>query len=106
MCLHLEFPTLDDFDGEPPSLDSITVPNVVIEWKEPEYESEIWIRYRISFQEGLKGGTGLPIDIEEALFNRSRVRDSRETERAVQEVVSEWASRNFSMPQGMQTQTG
>lgn len=97
-----EFPTLDDFDGEPPSLDSITVPNVVIEWKEPEYESENLDQIQDFIQEGLKGGTGLPHDIEEALFNRSRVRDSRETERAVQEVVSEWASRNFNMPQGMQ----
>lgn len=97
-----EFPTLDDFDGVPPSLDSVVVPNVFIEWAEPQYESETLETIQSFIKDGLKGGTGLPPEIEEALFNRSRVRESRETERAVQEVTNDWSSRNFSMPQGMQ----
>ena len=99
---NFQFPTLDDFSGVPPSLDSVVIPNVFIEWKEPQYQSEMLETIQSFIKGGLKGGTGLPPDIEEALFNRSRVRESRETERAVQEVVNEWASRNFSMPQGMQ----
>lgn len=51
----------------------------------------------------MAGGTGLPAPIEEALFARARERASQETERAVQEAVDTFASRNFSMPPGMLT---
>lgn len=97
-----EFPELPDFDHEPPSIDGITVPNVFIDWKEPEYQSEILEDLTQYIQEGIKkGGLGLPKEIEEALFNRARTRESRETTRAVQEVVNDWSARNFSMPPGM-----
>lgn len=96
-----EFPELSDFDGIPPSISGVTVPNVFIEWKEPEYQSELLDELSAYIREGMQGGTGLPVPIEEALFNRSRARESRETSRAVQEVVNDWSTRNFSMPPGM-----
>ena len=96
-----EFPELPNFDGIPPSISDITVPDVFIEWAEPEYESELLESLSDYVKEGMQGGTGLPKSIEEALFNRARSRESRETSRAVQEVVNDWATRNFSMPPGM-----
>lgn len=96
-----QFPELPDFDGVPPSISGVTVPNVFIEWKEPEYQSELLDELSGYIREGMKGGTGLPAPIEEALFNRSRTRESRETSRAVQEVINDWSTRNFSMPPGM-----
>lgn len=95
------FPTLPDFDGQPPSADHIVVPNVFINWAEPQYSSELlpdlveWVkRY-------MQGGTGLPGPVEDALFSRARERDSAETHRAVQEAVDTWAARGFTMPPGM-----
>ena len=96
-----EFPELPNFDGIPPSISDLTVPDVFIEWAEPEYESELLEGLSDYVKEGMQGGTGLPKPIEEALFNRARSRESRETSRAVQEVVNDWATRNFSMPPGM-----
>jgi len=96
-----EFPELPDFDGVPPSISGVTVPNVFIEWKDPEYQSELLDELSAYIREGMQGGTGLPAPIEEALFSRSRARESRETTRAVQEVVNDWSTRNFSMPPGM-----
>lgn len=97
-----EFPELPDFNGVPPGMDNITVPDVFIEWKEPEYESEVLDDLTKYISEGIKeGGIGLPAEIEDALFNRARTRESRETSRAVQEVVNDWATRNFTMPPGM-----
>lgn len=96
-----EFPELPNFDGIPPSISDLTVPDVFIEWAEPEYESELLGALSDYVKEGMQGGTGLPKPIEEALFNRARSRESRETSRAVQEVVNDWATRNFSMPPGM-----
>lgn len=96
------FPELPDFDGIPPNLDSITVPNVFIDWKEPKYESELLGDLQAKVKLWMnEGGTGLPAAIEDALFNRARRRESRETERAVQEAMSDWSSRNYSMPPGM-----
>lgn len=95
------FPELMDFDGVPPSIEGISVPNVFINWKEPEYKSEILDELSLYISEGMKGGTGLPIPIEEALFNRARARESREVSRAVNEAIGDWSSRNFTMPPGM-----
>lgn len=96
------FPELPDFNGAPPSLESITVPNVFIDWKEPKYESDLLGDLQAKVKLWMnKGGTGLPASIEDALFNRARSRESRETERAVQEAMRDWSSRNYSMPPGM-----
>lgn len=97
-----EFPELPDFDGEPPNISEITVPDVFIEWNEPEYKSEVLDELTDYIKKGItEGGTGLPAPIEEALFNRARSRESKETSRAVQEAINDWSTRNFSMPPGM-----
>lgn len=96
------FPELPDFNDKPPSLDSITVPNVFIDWKEPEYESELLSSLQAKVKLWMsEGGTGFPPAIEDALFNRARRREGREVERAVQEAIGDWSARNFSMPPGM-----
>lgn len=97
-----EFPELPDFDGEPPNISEITVPEVFIEWDELEYKSEVLDELTDYIKKGItEGGTGLLAPIEEALFNRARSRESKETSRAVQEAVNDWSTRNFSMPPGM-----
>ncbi|MBS9758896.1 hypothetical protein JR044_33425, partial [Pseudomonas aeruginosa] len=95
------FPELPTFDATPPDASGITVPNVFINWLEPEYQSEVLDELQAKIKELMAGGTGLPVPIEQALFARSRERDSGETTRAVQEAVDTWAARNFSMPPGM-----
>ena len=95
------FPELTDFDGKPPSLDSVAVPNVFMEWREPIYQSDLFDEIQKKVKTWMAGGTGLPAPIEDALFSRARTRANRETERAVQEAMNDWASRNFSMPPGM-----
>ena len=95
-----EFPQLPDFDGQPPSAD-FAVPNVFINWAEPEYESELLDELQGKVRAWMQGGTGLPPAVEDALFARARERDSAETQRAVQEAMDTWAARNFTMPPGM-----
>ncbi len=97
-----EFPELPTFDSAPPNANGIVVPNVFINWNEPDYQSEILIDLQGKVKQSmLNGGTGLPPAIEDALYSRARARDAEETERSVQEAVDTWASRNFSMPPGM-----
>ena len=96
-----EFPEMPDFDGVPPSASGITVPNVFINWVEPDYASVVLEEIQARVRGMMAGGTGIPAAVEDALFSRARDRDGAETERAVSEAFDTWASRNFSMPPGM-----
>lgn len=95
------FPVLPDFNETPPDPSGIVVPNVFINWTEPQYESEILDELVDRVKGMMAGGTGLPPAVEDALFSRARERDSAETKRAVQEAFDTWAARGFSMPPGM-----
>ena len=94
------FPTLPDFDGNPPSV-NFSAPEVFVNWAEPTYASILYDELIAKVRAWMQGGTGLPAHIEDALFSRARERDSRETDRAVQEAVDTWAGRGFGMPPGM-----
>ena len=92
---------IEDFTAVAPVADALAVPEVLLNWKEPEYKSEVlpdlveWVkRY-------MQGGTGLPAPVENALFGRARDRLTAETNVAVQEAVESWAARGFTMPPGM-----
>ena len=95
------FPTLPDFNDQPPSAASLTAPEVFVNWVEPTYASILYDELIGKVRAWMQGGTGLPAHIEDALFSRARERDSAETRRAVQEAVDTWAARGFSMPPGM-----
>jgi hypothetical protein len=47
------------------------------------------------------GGTGIPANIENAIWERSRNRELQEAERLKSEAIETWASRGFSLPQGV-----
>ena len=96
-----KFEDLPDFDGNPPEISEITVPDVFVEWNEPDYKSDLLDDLQKKVSQWLEGGTGLPAVVEDALFNRSRSRQSKETERAVQETREDWAARNYSLPSGV-----
>ena len=95
------FPTLPVFDETPPDANGVQVPDVFINWKEPEYQSEVLGDLQGQVKRMMAGGTGLPPEVEDALFSRARERASAEITRAVQEATDTWAARNFSMPPGM-----
>lgn len=95
-----KFPVLPDFDGQPPSIGNLMVPNVFVDWREPEYKSELLTDIQAKVSTWLQGGTGIPEVVEAALFNRAQSRQSKMTDRAVKEAVSEWASRDFTLPPG------
>ena len=95
------FPQLPDFNGSPPNVDGVVVPDVFVNWVEPEYKSEILPDLLGQIKLMMAGGTGLPVPIEDALFARTRERGSAETERATQEVIETWAARGYALPQGV-----
>ncbi|MDR2165219.1 MAG: hypothetical protein LBO79_06255, partial [Zoogloeaceae bacterium] len=94
-------PEIPDFNATPPDGADLTPPSVHLNWEEPVYKSELLPELVAKVREWLKGGTGLPPAVEDALFSRARERVSAETSRAVGEAVTLWASRGFTMPPGM-----
>ncbi len=49
------------------------------------------------------GGTGLPTDIETAIWDRERSRHDSQALRSEEEVMSTWAARGFPLPPGVAT---
>lgn len=94
------FPTLPDFDGVEPSF-SEPRPNSNLVWAEPTYSSPLLDEEIAKVREWLRGGTGLPPEIEQALFDKARSREVDTALEAKQGAFDTWAGRGFSMPPGM-----
>lgn len=94
------FPTLPDWDGVEPSF-SEPRPNSNLVWAEPTYSSPLLDEEVAKVREWLRGGTGLPPEIEQALFDKARGREVDTALEAKQGAFDTWAGRGFSMPPGM-----
>lgn len=55
-------------------------------------------KLRDVWSEMAEGGTGLPPEIEQALFDRAVNRDEVSSVQAIRQAQGEWAARGFSMP--------
>jgi hypothetical protein len=53
---------------------------------------------RARWNEMILGGTGLPIEIEQALFDRGIAREDTASQQAVVQAQEEWAARGFTLP--------
>lgn len=53
---------------------------------------------RERWNEMIQGGTGLPIEVEQSLFDRAVIRESQANDQALREAQTEWAARGFSLP--------
>lgn len=112
---------IEDFEakGGEPNINEIALPNDTgIVWQEDKerYRSALADRLESYFMGYLDshddfgkgvtvGATGLPASVENALFYRAKERQSDETKKAIDEATTLWASRGFSMPQGMLAKT-
>lgn len=93
------FPELPTFDKEAPVFD-LADPQLTFAWAEPEYAPEILDQVTGRVSSMLTGGTGLPVQIEQALFDRTMQREDKASNKAVSEAFETFAARNFSLPPG------
>lgn len=119
-----EYKEIADFEaGNAPTVDNIHLPSDKgIEWNagNEKYQSPLSDRLESYFMGYMGsddsefgqvnsnvtvGTTGLPAVIEQALFSRANERQGDETRKAIDEATTMWASRGFSMPQGMLAKT-
>lgn len=88
-----------EFVAELPVLD-IEIPTIGITYNETPYTSLLLSETTARIRTMLQGGTGLPPDVENALFDRAKARLDITSMRAMQEVVEQWSSRGFAEPGG------
>lgn len=48
----------------------------------------------------LNGGTGIPVDVEDQIWERSRAREALDAQRQTDEVIEQFAGRGFALPSG------
>lgn len=79
------------------------IPDFTESWSfEPQaYVSQMLDTVKSRLGQMLAGGTGLPPEIERAIFERGRARLDEEGARAVQEAYDEFGARGFTEPNGM-----
>lgn len=102
--------SLEDFDVARPDF---TPPAALVDVYRPDltdFQSFLWstIDGRVAatgvqdmhgrLQAMLAGGTGLPANIEQALFDRAIGREDVSSQQAVAQAETEWAARGFSLP--------
>ncbi len=75
-------------------------PPGVLNWSEPTYTQQVLTSTVNRINEMLMGGTGLPAEVEQALFDRARNREEIGGRKAVEEAFGEFAARGFSLPPG------
>lgn len=94
------FPTLPTFDASAPEFVGVA-PNTNIVWEEPQYVSFVEGDLVLRIREMLAGGTGLPANIQQALFDQARGREAATALEAEQAAFDSFAGKGFNMPPGM-----
>ena len=100
-----EFPviTIPTFDGVRPSLDlSADIPdNGQLDFVATAYVPVLQPEMIERLQSMIQGEYGLPLAIEQALFDRARAREDRLSRKQVMEVTEDMAARNLTEPNGI-----
>lgn len=94
-----DFPELPRFDALAPEFEA-SAPSTVLQWEEPAYQSTNLDSLKSTLARMLVGGTGLPPAIEQALFDRARVREDINGQKAVDDAFQDAASRGHMLPPG------
>lgn len=97
MAPELNLPT---FAGTAPDGSGLAVPTVGFVWDEDYYDSTLLDDATSRLTTMILGGTGLPPAIEQAIWDRSRVREDVIARKATQEAYEEFSARGFSLPPG------
>ncbi len=93
------FPEIPAFDEAAPEFAG-NAPNTVLQWAEPSYQSAVLDDVKARLRAMLAGGTGLPPAVEQALFDRARMREDQNAYKAIDEATNAFSARGFELPPG------
>lgn len=93
------FPELPQFNTAAPEFQG-SVPDSVLQWAEPVYQSESMDKLKARIVAMMAGGTGLPAPVEQALFDRARSREDQVNSKATDDATQAFAARGYELPPG------
>lgn len=91
---------LPTFSGVLPDGSTLNTPTTGLVWGEVHYDSALLQNVTGRLTTMLLGGTGLPPEIEQAIWDRGRAREDAIAAKATQETYEEFSARGFSLPTG------
>jgi hypothetical protein len=94
--------TIPTFGYTLPEATDLQAPDGNLEWNEDMYTSALLEKVRGKLSVFLDGGTALPPEVEQALWDRARVREDVIAMKAEQEATDVYAANGWSLPQGVQ----
>jgi len=94
------FPVLSQFTAKSPEFKDTAV-SAVLQWSETPYVVSILTDEMAKLRQMWDGGTGLPLAVEKALWERAASREDIAISRDVSAATTEFAGRGFTMPPGM-----
>jgi len=82
-------------------------PDIGINFVEPAFDDALMTLLKNRLEDWVSGtATGLPPDVEQAIWERGRARENINMIAATDTVLAQWSARGFTLPQGAQvTQT-
>lgn len=88
------------FDGTPPVFEG-TAPDIAdFQFTNADYQPILVDQVREKCLAMMNGQTGLPAEVEDALFERAREREVEQGERVVQQAQDEWAAKGHRLMAG------
>lgn len=93
--------TLPEFDATAPEFEGTALAGI-LQWSEPTYASVIMDEVLAVIRRMWDGELGLPPAVEQAMYERAASREVLATEREISAVATEFSSRGFTMPTGME----
>lgn len=89
------------FDGVKPVFDIPMPDDGILAWEETPYTSLLKDELTAKIRDMMQGGLGLPLAVEQALFDRGRAREDRISRKQVMEITEDMAARGMSEPNGI-----
>lgn len=93
--------TLPEFDGVRPVFDIDMPVDGELEFVEQAYSSDLLDEMKGVLRTMMQGGSGLPLAVEAAIFDRGRAREDRLSRKQLQEVDDDMGSRGLTEPNGI-----
>lgn len=89
------------FNASAPEFEGTALPGI-LQWTEPTYRTTILDEVMDKIRLLWSGGSGIPPAVEQAMVERAMSREDAIAMRAIDDVASEFSSRGFTMPSGME----
>lgn len=94
------FPTLPVFNAEAPEWQETSI-STVLQWQEVPYELTILGEAMAKLRQMWAGGTGLPPEVEQAMWERATSREDLGAARDISAAMVDFSSRGFTLPSGV-----